>query len=80
VQHSAVVNAVVAVLLVIFAAVWAVTSYLNVRDRWDERPIDDEGTLPFSLRPRITLRAWIGGACGFGAFLCVLFLLGKLPF
>ena len=77
-QHSNLANVAAAVLLVVFAGIWAVTSYRNVRDRWDERPVDDEGTLPFSLRPRVMLRAWICGACGLGAFLCVLFLLGKL--
>jgi hypothetical protein len=74
-QHSAVARLFAGILLVGCAAVCAWMGYLNIRDRWDE-PDDAGRELPFCFRPRITLRAWVGGACGLVAFLCALFILG----
>ena len=71
-------DVIAAAVLLASAAVCAWIGYLNVRDRWREPGYTEDGSLPFSLRPRITLRAWIGGACGFVAFLCLLFLFRKL--
>lgn len=65
------------VLLILGSAVCAWMGYLNVRDRWDDTEWSDSG-LPYSLDPRITARAWIGGACGTIALLSALFLLGDL--
>jgi hypothetical protein len=76
-MHHSAARLAAGLLLILCTAVCAWTGYLNVRDRWDE-PDRADPDLPFSFRPRITARAWIGGACGLVAFLCVLFLLGEL--
>ena len=76
-DHMEIARMLAILLLIPLTVGWIWTTIATVRRRWHE-PHGDSDFLPLSFRWNTMLLAFIGGACGLGAFVCVMFLCGKL--